>query len=146
MVKLNPQNLNKFVELLKEEHMVNTNIIPIIYDILLEATGYVEEKSETTRFSKKEKDILRFKQRTTKENKLNQTYVWFLWNQTVVQGMSSYRCSLRVHNSLCSHNSEFACVETPFPMIVIFPISRCIPWVWVVFGWGIWYSIRAALP
>lgn len=75
MVKLNPQNLNKFVELLKEEHMVNTNIIPIIYEILIEATGYVEEKSETTRFSKKEKDILRFKQRTTKENKLNQTYV-----------------------------------------------------------------------
>lgn len=73
MVKLNPENLNKFVELLKEEHMVNTNVVPIIYDILIEATGYVEEESEKTRFSKKEKDILRFKQRMIKQNKLNQT-------------------------------------------------------------------------
>lgn len=73
MVKLTSQNLNRFVELLKEEHMVNTNVIPIIYDILIEATGYVEEEIEKTRFSKKEKDILRLKQRTVKENKLNQT-------------------------------------------------------------------------
>ena len=74
MVKLTSQNLNKFVEMLKEEHMVNTNIVPIIYEILLEATGYVEEEEvEKTRFSKKEKDILRFRQRMVKENKVNQT-------------------------------------------------------------------------
>ena len=73
MVKLTSQNLNKFVDMLKEEHMVNTNVVPIIYDILIEATGYVEEESEKTRFSKKEKDMLRFKQRMVKENKLNRT-------------------------------------------------------------------------
>jgi len=75
MVKLTPQNLNKFVEMLKEEHMVNTNVIPIIYDILMEATGYVEEEveDEKPKSSKKDKSILRSKQRAIKENKLNQS-------------------------------------------------------------------------
>ena len=46
MVKLNSENLNKFIDLLKEEHTINTNIIPTIYDILMEATGYVEEDED----------------------------------------------------------------------------------------------------
>lgn len=70
MVKLNAENLGKFLELLEEEHTIHTNLIPTIYDILIEATGYVEEEAvdgERNKLSKKEKNILRSKQRAHKE-------------------------------------------------------------------------------
>ena len=70
MAKLNAENLCKFLELLEEEHTIQTNLIPTIYDILIEATGYVEEEvvdGERTKLSKKEKSILRSKQRAYKE-------------------------------------------------------------------------------
>ena len=69
MVKLNPDNLKKFVELLQEEHTIKNNTIQTIYDILIEATGYVEEEIiEKPRLTKKEMDILRSKKRVAKEN------------------------------------------------------------------------------
>lgn len=69
MVKLNPDNLKKFVELLQEEHTIKNNTIQTIYDILIEATGYIEEEIiEKPRLTKKEKDILRSKRRVAKEN------------------------------------------------------------------------------
>lgn len=69
MVKLNPDNLKKFVELLEEEHAIKNNTIQTIYDILIEATGYVEEEViERPRLTKKEMDILRSKKRVAKEN------------------------------------------------------------------------------
>lgn len=69
MVKLNPDNLKKFVELLQEEHTIKNNTIQTIYDILIEATGYVEEEViEKPRLTKKEMDILRSKKRVAKEN------------------------------------------------------------------------------
>ena len=69
MVKLNPDNLNTFIELLKEEHTINNNIIPTIYEILLDATGYVHEEVpiEKNILSKKEQNILRNKRRAAKE-------------------------------------------------------------------------------
>ena len=69
MVKLNQDNLKKFVELLQEEHTIKNNTIQTIYDILIEATGYVEEEIiEKPRLTKKEMDILRSKKRVAKEN------------------------------------------------------------------------------
>ena len=69
MVKLNQDNLKKFVELLQEEHTIKNNTIQTIYDILIEATGYVEEEViEKPRLTKKEMDILRSKKRVAKEN------------------------------------------------------------------------------
>lgn len=69
MVKLNPDNLKRFVELLEEEHTIKNNTIQTIYDILIEATGYIEEEIiEKPRLTKKEKDILRSKRRVAKEN------------------------------------------------------------------------------
>ena len=69
MVKLNPDNLKKFIELLQEEHTIKNNTIQTIYDILIEATGYVEEEViEKPRLTKKEMDILRSKKRVAKEN------------------------------------------------------------------------------
>lgn len=69
MVKLNPDNLKKFIELLQEEHTIKNNTIQTIYDILIEATGYVEEEViEKPRLTKKEMDILRSKKRNAKEN------------------------------------------------------------------------------
>lgn len=69
MVKLTPENLNTFVELLKEEHTINNNVIPTIYDILLDATGYIHEEVpiEKNVMSKKEQNILRNKRRAAKE-------------------------------------------------------------------------------
>jgi hypothetical protein len=69
MVKLNADNLNTFIELLKEEHTINNNIIPTIYEILLDATGYVHEEVpiEKNILSKKEQNILRSKRRAAKE-------------------------------------------------------------------------------
>ena len=68
MVKLNSENLGRFLELLQEEHTIHTNLIPTIYDILIEATGYVEEEAvDGNKLSKKEKSILRSKQRAHKE-------------------------------------------------------------------------------
>lgn len=69
MVKLNSDNLKRFVELLEEEHTIKNNTIHTIYDILIEATGYVEEEViDKPRLTKKEKDILRSKKRVAKEN------------------------------------------------------------------------------
>lgn len=69
MVKLNQDNLKRFVELLEEEHTIKNNTIQTIYDILIEATGYVEEEViEKPRLTKKEMDILRSKKRVAKEN------------------------------------------------------------------------------
>ena len=70
MVKLNPDNLKRFVELLEEEYTIKNNTIQTIYDILIEATGYVEEVIEKPRLTKKEKDILRSKKRIAKENEI----------------------------------------------------------------------------
>lgn len=69
MVKLNQDNLNTFIELLKEEHTVNNNIIPTIYQILLDATEYTPEEVPIERniLSKKEQNILRKKKRVAKE-------------------------------------------------------------------------------
>ena len=69
MVKLNSENLNIFIELLKEEHTINNNLIPTIYEILLDATGYTHEDVpiEKNILSKKEQNILRNKRRAAKE-------------------------------------------------------------------------------
>ena len=69
MVKLNSENLNIFIELLKEEHTINNNIIPTIYEILLDATGYTHEDVPIDKniLSKKEQNILRNKRRAAKE-------------------------------------------------------------------------------
>lgn len=69
MVKLNSENLNIFIKLLKEEHTINNNLIPTIYEILLDATGYTHEDVpiEKNILSKKEQNILRNKRRAAKE-------------------------------------------------------------------------------
>lgn len=69
MVKLNSENLNIFIELLKEEHTINNNLIPTIYEILLDATGYTHEDVPIDKniLSKKEQNILRNKRRAAKE-------------------------------------------------------------------------------
>lgn len=67
MVKLDPENLAKFLELLEEEHTINNNLISTIYDILMEATGYVELETEVkTSLTKKEKEKARLKKRQNK--------------------------------------------------------------------------------
>lgn len=68
MAKLNSDNLKIFLELLEEEHTINNNLIPTIYDILIEATGFVEPVvSEDKKLTKKEIDKLRSKNRLAKE-------------------------------------------------------------------------------
>ena len=58
-----------FVELLKEEHTISNNLIPTIYDILIEATGFIEpEVNEQTKTTKKEIDKQRYKNRLAKES------------------------------------------------------------------------------
>ena len=72
MVKLNSENLAKFVELLEEEHTINNNLISTIYDILMEATGYVELETEVkTLLTKKEKEKARLKKRQNKQTMLS---------------------------------------------------------------------------
>lgn len=74
MCKLDSESLKKFVELMKEEHTINDSIIPTIYDILLEATGYVERttihQSDCVPLSKKERVLLRSKQRDVKRTNM----------------------------------------------------------------------------
>ena len=73
MVKLDRENLSKFVELLEEERTINNNIITTIYDILIEATGYVEvEIQETNSLTKKQKEKARLKKRQHKQTMLSE--------------------------------------------------------------------------
>lgn len=66
--KLDPENLTRFVEMLEEEHTINNNLISTIYDILMEATGYVEVQEVEVKStpSKKQKERMRTKQRQSK--------------------------------------------------------------------------------
>jgi hypothetical protein len=69
MAKLSSGNLRMFVELLKEEHTISNNLIPTIYDILIEATGFIEpEVNEQKKTTKKEIDKQRSKNRLAKES------------------------------------------------------------------------------
>lgn len=69
MAKLSSGNLRMFVELLKEEHTISNNLIPTIYDILIEATGFIEpEVNEQKKPTKKEIDKQRSKNRLAKES------------------------------------------------------------------------------
>lgn len=74
MVKLNRENLTVFIEMLEEEHTIHNDLIPTIYDILIEATGYVEVEVEVNvnRLSKKERYRIRNKNRVNKQYTLNQ--------------------------------------------------------------------------
>jgi hypothetical protein len=68
--KLDPENLARFVEMLEEEHTINNNLISTIYDILMEATGYVEVHVEETdqkrALTKKQKEKAILKRRKEK--------------------------------------------------------------------------------
>lgn len=71
MVKLNSENLATFVQLLEEEHTINNSLISTIYDILMEATGYVELETEVKNsLTKKQKEKTRLKKRQIKQTML----------------------------------------------------------------------------
>lgn len=69
MVNLDAACMNKFIQLMEEEHTINNRIIPTIHAILVEATGYTEpvEDGHEDKLTKKQKDVLLSKRRTAKQ-------------------------------------------------------------------------------
>lgn len=63
---MNAEHIRTFIELLKEEHTINNNLIPTIHSILLEATGYVE-KPVQEKIPKKQRQMLISKQKSFKQ-------------------------------------------------------------------------------
>jgi len=64
---MNAEHIRTFIELLKEEHTINNNLIPTIHSILLEATGYVEKYAEEEKIPKKQRQMLISKQKSFKQ-------------------------------------------------------------------------------
>lgn len=73
MVHLNSKMMETFIKLLEEEDSIKNYTIPTIYQLLVEATGYVEPNDDEPSgvvLSKKQKSIFRANNRKYKNSKM----------------------------------------------------------------------------